>query len=664
MSRTLRMNDTLCAPGNTNPLWQVVDPTPRGGSVKLFNFEKHQEEYHPVAEINDALVNGRLVRRRKSAPLVGAAAQNDPALEERLRTAMKQVRAIEQLQRKLNISIDEAYARVSAEMKATQPGKPFASRSTIYRYLKAKRNGLPLLRGAKNQGNRTPRYDPSVRDVVVRVAKAHFLQPESRWSMGDLVRYANDQLREQGLLGENQLLSADYVRKCIREDASVDPEIDRMDPKSVAAAKSIASDRILAQVPFERVEQDAVHLPFVVQTAHGETSNVYLVHAIDCCTSMPLGWHMVIGQPAESDGLRCIESILFSKEPAFERLGLQQELDLFGTPHQLIFDNGAETRGDRMRRMVCLGIDTMHCKSRHAHGKPFIERLNRSLKEALQILPGCTRVDGKDGQRDPLALGDPLMSAEELERWIVRWYYESWAHTPLKRHVRTSFQDGLDLGNTPALRWKRITEDLSTPLPLSPSQKEWREALYEHHERTLSRKSGVTFGGFNYRGGNLPYLLGKYGETPVKILVNPDDYREIFVNESDDLPLVALVEEFVDETSLAYSFSQMKEYRKQERAQSRETAESAKFRQDVQQAAIKEKGKRSGRKRTRAERNRSVSDAVKESAALLRAADAPLSAPLSTLDSELSTSSVVIDLSDHETAIMPVLSRIDGEELA
>jgi hypothetical protein len=39
----------------------------------------------------------------------------------------------------------------------------------------------------------------------------------------------------------------------------------------------------------------------------------------------------------------------------------------------------------------------MHCKSRHAHGKPFIERLNRSLKEALETLPGCTRLDAVDG---------------------------------------------------------------------------------------------------------------------------------------------------------------------------------------------------------------------------------------------------------------------------
>src|SRR5690606_21177331 len=201
----------------------------------------------------------------------------------------------------------------------------------------------------------------------------------------------------------------------------------RMDPKQVPASKSVARTRIMVQAPFDRVEQDAVHLPFVIDTPEGPFSNVYLVHAIDCCTSMPLGRRLVIGSPAQSDGLRCIESILFSKKTAFERLGLKPSFDVFGTPHQLVLDNGPETRGERMRKLPALGIDIKHCKARHPHEKPFIERLNRSLKEALETLPGCTRLDGKDGQRDPGRLGEGCMTAMELERWIGGGYYEGWA---------------------------------------------------------------------------------------------------------------------------------------------------------------------------------------------------------------------------------------------
>ena len=212
-----------------------------------------------------------------------------------------------------------------------------------------------------------------------------------------------------------------------------------MDPKLVAAAKSKAPNRIVATFPFERVEQDAVHLPFAVITPHGPASNIYLIHAIDCCTGMVVGWYLMVGAPSESDGLKCVESILFSKESKLKALGLCYDFDIYGTPHKLIFDNGPEARGERMTKLRCLNIDPMHCKSRHAHGKPFIERLNRSLKEALQTLPGCTRLNGKDGERDPVKLGDNLMTLEALEQWVVRWYFESWGNTVLKRHLRTDF---------------------------------------------------------------------------------------------------------------------------------------------------------------------------------------------------------------------------------
>lgn len=34
-----------------------------------------------------------------------------------------------------------------------------------------------------------------------------------------------------------------------------------------------------------------------------------------------------------------------------------------------------------MEGLTRLDMDPMHCKSRHAHGKPFVGRLHRSLKD-------------------------------------------------------------------------------------------------------------------------------------------------------------------------------------------------------------------------------------------------------------------------------------------
>jgi putative transposase len=659
MIHSLQMNDKLCAPGGGGARWEVVDTVVRDGRIRVFDCKKHQDTYKRLEDINDDVVNGRVVLERKSAPRVKLVSQNDPALQERLQVVMRQVREVEKLKKTLKISISAAYEMAKVDANIIQLDRPLVSRATMYRYLEAKRKGLPLLHGDKNKGNREPRYSSSIYDLVVQAAISQYLRPESRWSIKDLVQYVNDQAHAHELLGDGQNISREFVRRCIKENASVDPETDRMDPKSVPAAKSIASTRILVNRPFERVEQDAVHLPFVVRTRDGDTSNVYLIHAIDCCTGMPLGWHMVIGSPCESDGLRCIESILFSKKKSFQRLGIEG-IDVFGTPHQLIFDNGPETRGERMRGLVSLGIDITHCKSRHPQGKPFIERLNRSLKEAIQVLRGCTRKEGKDGQRDPIEMGDELMSPEELEQWIVRWYYEVWANTPLKRLMHTFSRSGRNLGDTPAKRWKGVMENLATPVPLSPSYSEWRMALYEHHNRVLSRKTGITIGGFCYRGEHIPYLVNKYGETSIKVLVNPDDYRQVFVFDGEESPLIPLTEEFVDENTPAYSFSQMKEFRTQERARQQVAPESERFRHDLHQRDINSDSRPAREKRSRVARNREISDADKYSAALRRAASAPLEDRSSTNHVEEATS---LDCSFDDLLTLPVLNRNNGEEI-
>ncbi|MVW71513.1 DDE-type integrase/transposase/recombinase [Bordetella sp. 15P40C-2] len=485
MSRYLRANDVLRTPGKNEQRWRVLSAFPLGGQIKLWDYQKSEEVYRSIRDISLDLVSGRIVQERKSMPTVCAASHNDPALDQQIRTALSQLHNVENLSRVLNLSFAEAYEVAKADALAKDTSAVFASRATLYRYRKRKRSDLPLLQGSLNKGNRRPRYGQQVYDLVVHAATTLFLQAESSWTMLGLTQYINDRALKMGLIVPGQRIRSGFIQKCLKENGVADTSIPRMDPSQVPASKSVARTRIMVQAPFDRVEQDAVHLPFVIDTPEGPFSNVYLIHAIDCCTSMPLGWRLVIGSPSESDGLRCIQSILFSKAADFARLNLKPSVDVFGTPHQLVLDNGPETRGERMRRLPGLGIDLKHCRARHPHEKPFIERLNRSLKVALETLPGCTRMNGKDGQRDPIKLGDICMTAEELERWVVRWYYESWIHSPLERLVATNIHNGENAGDTPATRWAHITED--QPIPMPPTLNAWRLALFEHHERTLSR---------------------------------------------------------------------------------------------------------------------------------------------------------------------------------
>lgn len=661
MIRSLLINDELTSRSGKSTRWQVIDPVARDGYIKLFDRETHSEVYKPLDEIKTKIVSGELSVKRLDIPRISAAAQANPKLDEQIASALSYLRQIEQVRKKYRVSFSGAYDIARKEHNSsTDRTAEFPSRATLYRYFKAKRNDLPLLRGDMNKGNRTPRYDQRITGLICSAANGLYLKPGSRWSLHDLTEYVTHDAREQGWINPGQSVSLAFVQKTIFTNLSVDPEIDRMDPKDVAAAKSIAKNRIIANSPFERVEQDAVHLPFVVMTAHGLTSNVWLIHAIDCCTGKVVGWHMVIGSPSESDGLKCVASILFSKLPDFQRLGLTYDTDIYGAPHQLVYDNGAETKGQRMGKLLRLGIDVMHCKSRHAHEKPHIERLNRSLKEAVQVLPGCTRMNGKDGQRDPIKLKDKLMTEAELESWVVRWYYESWDNTVLKRHLRSDFHDVIKLGNTPAQRWNRMTLELGYPTPLPPSMSEWRMTLYEHEQRTLNRKTGITCRGFNFRGSELGYLIQKYGETLVNILIDPDDYRLIYVDEGAGLPLVPLIEEHATDTTPAYSFSQMHIALKEQSDAITEDPKKTKFRNDVHERSAESIGKSTKRKPKTAERNRIVADSVKKSKALQRAAEKPLNSGI-----QQSTSLTVPTLaafSFDDVPAMPLLNRVSGKE--
>ncbi|MGK3844925.1 hypothetical protein, partial [Enterococcus faecium] len=64
------------------------------------------------------------------------------------------------------------------------------------------------------------------------------------------------------------------------------------------------------------------------------------------------------GSPREIDSLLCIEMYLTpAKAARFKELGIAHALNIYGTPSQVIFDNGPETKGGRIVRLELLEID-------------------------------------------------------------------------------------------------------------------------------------------------------------------------------------------------------------------------------------------------------------------------------------------------------------------
>lgn len=593
----LNLGDQLVDRRTQRVIMAVTNATPTLGRIRVLENDAESERWIPYDELRSSISEGHLEVRRDANPALAVYFKHedsttckhlgrhhksrDKSQDSYLLSLERHTRLVRELRdyaKRHRVSAYAAYPVVRERLKNDYPDWVFPSLATVYRLLDRHQCNAPLVMPNHLKGNRTQRHAPELIELICNLAEATFTQEHSKWTLKKLTDNCRRTAVRHELLRASEPLSQKFVRKIIVTRLHSMPEVTRFLGKDRAAKASVASTRICVEGLLQRAEQDTLHLPVVIKTPDGDCSDVNLAHSIDCGSSIVTGWHMKIGALNESDGLRCIESTLYSKALAFERLNIDDSLDLYGPPGLLVLDNGAETRGDRIRRLPQLGIDVNYCKARHPQKKPFIERLNRSLKEALEVLPGCTRVNGVDGQRDPVALGDDLMTFEELERWIVRWYYEKWADTVLERFVDDEVSDDRSLGVTPRERHHNIVERLGQPLPLPPNRDDWIRTKYHAVTRTLSAKTGITYETYDFKGDNLQRLLNRFGQQPVELLIDPEDYRRLYV--IDDIELVELVNVSTNEYSLAHSFQYAKDHRAKIIAETQETARSAAFTED------------------------------------------------------------------------------------
>lgn len=676
MISDLRSGDRLTIVGKPGNHLEILDGRIHAGTVHVFDAEKRESRFIDEATIRSAISSGQLVLYRKGMARVDIVSQyNNPALQARVRALQSAMRRIDSIQSKWDVSFSSAIPIARQAYAEDNAGDAlaaaFPSRATLFRAHKNQLLGLPVLKGDKNKGNATRRYSKDLIEFIESAISDQYLVTESKWTLCYLTEYINREARRRSLHSGRNAISRKFVGSVIR-DLSVDTDYDRMDPLTRVAGKSYAKKRIRAPFAFARIEQDALHLPFVVQTPHGISRTVYLIHAVDACTGYPVGWRIVIGAPCEMDSISCVEMYLTPvKQERFKEFGIDHAFNLYGTPAQIIFDNGPECKGGRIIRLESIEVDIKHCKAKEAQGKPFIERLNKALKEKLQVLPGCTRFDGKDGKRDPVALGDELMTIDALEKWIVRWLYQEWANHPLDRLRWEELLDGSVKGKTPLERLTYLSEEMGHPITMPPPRHKWMAAVYEHKQCMLSAKTGITLEhGFRYKGEAMSYLLSKYGDhAPLHVLYNPDDFRQAYIYEDDALPLVPLTHEHVRPDSPAWTFAEAKERFKAGMGDWVAPDEKAKFLKDLDEAATAKGKSRKGKSSSKREENRETAQRAKHHAAVQRSVEQPLSsaAPFSPSSKEAPPWNTEGGISDapcyDNVPSMTIVNRKTGEEL-
>lgn len=622
--------DELIQSSSGELLYVVRGVIPRIQRVKVLDMASRNEVLVDEADLRPKVASGELRVLRQGKDWTQALHDRSGTDDQAHQDALQFLNEVLQLRQQYEVSFNRAYDMFVNQVlpeRGDQAPKVL-SLSQTYRLWERERNGVPLHVGNAAKGNRHLRYPEEVYETVEEVAEELFLRTKSKWTLRTLTEAINLRLHDMKLLPRSQNVSRDFVKRTVLADVDADPSHVRMNPHDAIAAKAVAGKRYRIASLFERVEQDALHLPWVLRTPYGDSDKVYLVHAIDCATSMPLGWCLVIGAPRTPDTLRCVESILFPKKRRFEALGLKYDFDVYGTPNLIVVDNGPENKGERVMRLSRLSITVNRLKARHAHRKPFIERLNKSLKEYLETLPGCTRFDGKDGGRDPVALGDPVMTIEEMERWIVRFYFEEWANKPLDRLAESVFVDNEHLGNTPLKRYRVLTEEKGCPIPLPPSLDAWRSTVYDQVLRKLSIKTGISYANYHFKGERTSYLIGQFGEADVKVLVDKDDFRWVYVVDKDGRTLVPLVNDSSSEKTPAYSYDEaaavLQEAADEGIDITRENLRREVLSRSVERAPKGRKGQSGAAVGKKAETSKDTTTKARRHAAVQRSAEKPL----------------------------------------
>ena len=478
---------------------------------------------------------------------------------------------------------------------------PMCSTTQAYRLLRAS-NDVPIaiMPNYSGRGNRTPRYGERMKEIALQEIEEHYAVKKSRITLPFLKEIVTRKARAEGILAVDQAVSKKYIKSILLGSWNPDRDYKRLDPRIAKSAKAVAKNRIVPGAPLNRVEIDGLHLPFLATNEERTKvlDDIWLLHAMDCDSSHPLGWWLTCARPTTDDTFSCLERAIFPKAELLKSMGVNFTVDPFGSIMNIVMDNGSENAKPRFACLTTIGSNPHWTAKDSGHEKPFIERGNGCLKVALEPLPGCTRFQGIDGKRTEEAMNDDLMTINELERWIVRWLFEVWPNKPLERFITADYEIDKSLGLTPAERW--VNYERTQSLPLCPAREDWDRLKFLTSSGSMSAKTGITHETFTFRGQNLHQLIHQYGpDCRVQFHYDPHDYRVIYVADKDTGKWVQLVNSEVRDATPAYSFDLAKQRRKEKRATYKGSPMREKFMDDLVHKATAKPTKKQAKENAR-----------------------------------------------------------------
>ena len=263
-----------------------------------------------------------------------------------------------------------------------------------------------------------------------------------------------------------------------------------------------------------QIDHTQVDLHVVDEAYRRPIGRPWITVATDVATRMVSGMYLTLDEPSEVSVALCMAHAVLPKEAWLLERKIQAEWPVWGVPQCVHADNGADFKGEALRRgCEDYGIRIEFRPPGRAHFGGHIERLIGTLMQRVHTLPGTT-------YSNPVERGDyhsekaACLTLKELEYWLT---LEICVHYHGAIH-RT-------LGTSPLVAWERAVQSgIRQWLPHDPRR--FYIGFLPVDDRTLQR-TGVQLENIRYWSDALP-AIARFKDT-VSVRYDPRNMSRIYV---------------------------------------------------------------------------------------------------------------------------------------
>ena len=524
----------------------------------------------------------------------------------------------------LQPQVDEVWADNEAWRNAERPDKPPSWRSVatwISKYRKAGKDIRALIDRTTDKGNRKPRYDENVIELVDDVIETFYLTQERPTEAATLEEVRGRILKQNQTRPESRHWAVPSL-SMLRGRLALLSAFDRYAARHGLVAAKLkyrgAGAGAIAERPLARAAMDHCRINlFVVDEQEGlPLGRPWLTLLLDEATRYVLGYYIGFEEPSNVSVARAIRHAIAPK------MSLETEADepnrgwdAWGLFDVLVVDNGLEFHGETIERgCEMYGIKVQYCPRKRPWYKGKIERFFRTLDQGLiHLIPGKTFSDiFERGDYDPskTAVVSLTTLRKILRLWVVDYYHQK-DHTSLQR--------------SPAQAWEEGIGEVDRYLPPSSTL---LDSAFSKSERRVLDKDGIEYDSLFYQSPDLVILRERLGsELEVEVRVMDDDLGLIYVVAPDSGQIIrvpALKQQYASKLT-RWQHNVCKRYRK--RLYKREGVELELWEVKQRIRALIERDMKLIRRGSRQRQKRMLGDEASSAAATASVTRAPTPAP-------------------------------------